>query len=77
MHEWVPEARGVRAHCLIRGTPHLLAYRQRNLIYDASDLHDGEANLKPFLSWTGMVRLPIFFEDDVHLERGHTCSLDA
>lgn len=73
----VPEARGARAHCLIRGTPFLTAYRARGLIYDAADLHDGVPNLRPFLSWTGMVRIPIWFEDDVHLERGLPCSLDA
>ena len=77
MASWVPDARGVRAHCLIRGTPHLLAYRERQLVYDASDLRDGEANLKPFVSWTNVVRLPIFFEDDVHLERGLPCTLDS
>jgi len=75
LHAWVPEARGVRAHCLIRGTPYLSAYSDRGLVYDASDLHDGEPNLTPFLSWTGVVRLPIFFEDDVHLERGLSCNL--
>jgi hypothetical protein len=77
LHGWLPDARGVRAHCLVRGTPYLQAYRSRSLVYDASDLHDGEADLKPFRSWTGLVRLPIFFEDDVHLERGHPCSMDA
>lgn len=73
----VPEARGARAHCLIRGTPFLTAYKSRGLIYDAADLHDGVPDLRPFLSWTGMVRLPIWFEDDVHLERALPCRLDA
>ena len=77
MASWVPEARGVRAHCLIRGTPYLQAYRELNLIYDASDLRDAETDLKPFVSWTGLVRLPIFFEDDVHLERNLPVRLSA
>ncbi len=66
----VPEAAGARAHTLMRGTPLLLAYRARGLSYDAADLHDGVANLAPFVSWTGLTRLPIWFEDDVHLQRG-------
>ncbi|MCB9787650.1 MAG: hypothetical protein H6744_13290 [Deltaproteobacteria bacterium] len=73
----VPEARGARAHCLVRGTPFLLAYKGRGLIYDAADLHDGVPGLRPFASWTGMVRIPIWFEDDVHLQRGLPCRLEA
>lgn len=73
----VPEARGARAHCLVRGTPFLAAYKARGLSYDAADLHDGVSGLRPFLSWTGIVRIPIWFEDDVHLERGLPCRLDA
>lgn len=74
---WVPEARGVRAHCLIQGTPYLTAYRDRGLVYEASNLRDGEACLAPFRSWTGVVEVPIFFEDDVHLERGLACTMDS
>jgi len=74
---WVPEAQGVRAHCLIQGTPHLLAYRERNLSYEASDLRDGVHDLKPFMSWTGLVQLAAFFEDDVYLHRGLPLVFDA
>lgn len=77
MARWVPEAQGARAHTLMRGTPLLLAYRARGLRYDAADIFDGRDNLSPFESWTGMTRLPIWFEDDVHLERGLECSLEA
>lgn len=74
---WVPEARGARAHTLIRGTPYLEAYRRRGLLYDAADLRDGEPGLAPFRSWTGMWRLPIFFEDDVRMERALPLSVNA
>lgn len=74
---WVPEARGARAHCLVRGTPYLQAYHRRGLLYDAADLRDGEPDLRAFVSWTGMVRLPIWFEDDVHIARRLPCSLEA
>jgi hypothetical protein len=77
MERMVPGARGARAHALMRGTPLLLAYRERGLLYDASDIHDGATGLRPFVSWTGLVRLPIFFEDDVHLQRGLPCRLEA
>ena len=73
----VPEATGARAHGLLRGTPLLLAYRDRGLVYDAADLHDGVHGLAPFASWTGIARLPIYFEDDVHLQRGRRAHIDA
>ena len=76
MEALVPGARGARAHALMRGTPLLLAYRDRGLVYDASDIHDGVSGLEPFVSWTGLVRLPIFFEDDVHLQRGLPCRIE-
>ncbi|MGM0577990.1 MAG: hypothetical protein ACQEXJ_19850 [Myxococcota bacterium] len=74
---WVPEAVGARAHCLVRGTPFLQAYGARGLLYDAADLHDGVPGLEPFQSWTGLVRVPIWFEDDVHLSRGRACTLET
>ena len=77
MESLIPGARGARAPALLRGTPLLLAYRDRGLVYDASDIHDGVSGLRPFVSWTGMVRLPIFFEDDVHLQRGLPCRVDS
>ena len=77
MEAIVPEAVGARAHGLMRGTSLLLAYRDRGLRYDAADIHDGVRGLAPFSSWTGVTRLPIWFEDDVHLQRGLPCTLDA
>lgn len=75
--QWVPEAVGARAHCLVQGTPTLMAYRRAGLRYDAATLRDGVADLAPFRSWTGLWDLPIWFEDDVHLERGLPCHLQA
>ena len=69
MQKLVPEATGVRAHCLVRGTPFLQLYNRLGYTHDASDLYDGVDNLKPFLSWTGVWRIPIWWEDDVFLQR--------
>lgn len=77
MAQVVPEAVGARAHTLMRGTPILEAYKRRGLRYDAADLHDGVANLTVFQSWTGVSRIPIWLEDDVHLQRGLACELGA
>jgi hypothetical protein len=77
MSQIVPEARGARAHTLMRGTPILEAYKRRGLRYDGADLHDGVSNLEVFQSWTGVSRIPIWFEDDVHLQRGLACQLGS
>jgi len=77
MGSLAPDAVGVRAHCLIRGTPYITAYEERGLRYDASDLHDGVRGLAPFRSWTGVTRIPIWLEDDVLLQRGITCSISS
>jgi hypothetical protein len=73
----VPEARGVRAHCLVRSTVLWQAYVGRGLVYEASDLLDGMAGLHPLVAWNGLVRLPIYFEDDVHLQHGRALTLEA
>jgi len=75
--ELVPEAIGVRAHCLIEGTPQLMAYANAGLQYDTSDLRHGAPGLAPWLSWTGVFRIPIWFEDDVQLQLGLPCELST
>ena len=74
MAELVPEARGVRSHCLVRSTPLLLRYGELGLAYEASDLLFRISNIQPMVAWNGMARLPIFWEDDVHLR--HELSLE-
>lgn len=66
----VPEARGVRAHALVRSTPLWTRYAELGFAYEASDLMDGLAGLRPIRAWNGLVQLPIYWEDDVHLMHG-------
>jgi hypothetical protein len=66
----VPGAIGVRAHALVRSTPLWIEYAKRGFVYEASDLMDGIAGLRPLPAWNGLVRLPIYWEDDVHLMHG-------
>ena len=72
-----PDARGVRAHCLVRSTPLLLRYGELGLEYEASDLLFKMANIQPLVCWNRMVRLPIFWEDDVHIRHEIPLELDA
>jgi hypothetical protein len=73
----VPDARGVRAHGLVRGTHLLEAYGRRGYAYDASDLIDGTDGLVVLPRWSGVARVPIFFEDDVHLHYGRPAAWEA
>lgn len=73
----VPGARGVRAHGLMRGTYLLEAYGRRGFAYDASDLVDGVEGLTVLPRWSGVARVPIFWEDDVHLHYGHAATWAA
>ena len=68
--ELVPDAVGVRSHSLLAGTNLLLEYGNRGLIYEGSYLMEGAAGLEPAMAWNGVVRLPIFWEDDVHMLHG-------
>lgn len=72
-----PEARGVRAHALVRSTPLWTRYTELGMVYEASDLMDGLPGLRPLRAWNGLVRLPIYWEDDVHLMHGEPHTLDA
>jgi hypothetical protein len=69
------DARGVRAHALVRSTPLLLLYGQRGFVYEGSDLMDDQPGLRPHVHWNGVVRLPVFFEDDVHAMHGRSFRL--
>jgi hypothetical protein len=72
----VPEAVGVRAHGLVRSTRLWELYHRRGLRYDSSDLLEGHPNLQPVTAWNGLVRMPIYWEDDVHLLHDRRCGLD-
>ena len=68
--ELVPDARAVRCHRYLGGpqTEEILA--QRGLRYDSNVCRHLEPNLMPQRLESGLLRLPVFFEDDVHWDRG-------
>ncbi len=75
--QWLPEAVGVRGHFLVRSTALWLEYGRRGLLYDSSDLLDGQTHLQPLKAWNNLARLPIFWEDDVHMAHGRPFDLSA
>jgi len=62
----VPEARGVRCHSYVQSTPILRAFRTHGLVYDSNLVMFGQGFARPFVDWTGLVRFPVYWEDDVN-----------
>lgn len=74
-----PEAQGVRSHSMLQSTNILQLFADRKLVYDANHFMPYQKGLKPFKLWTGMVRIPYNWEDDVHWAYGFSfdeCGLD-
>lgn len=61
-----PRAQGVRNHVLYYHSRLLTLFHERNLRYFSNDLMFLHAKLVPYYDWSGMIRLPIYWEDDVH-----------
>ncbi len=63
--EIVPEARSVRAHSLLQSSRILEAYVAAGLTHEAAHFVDPAAvdSLNPWLSWDGLVRVPMIWGD--------------
>jgi len=75
--EIVPEAIGVRSHRLCQSSPILQAFMDNGLEYDCNLLMCKQSDLRPFINWNGLVRIPYFWEDDVHCIFGDPWTLDV
>ena len=66
MHELVPEARVIRCHALADATPILAEAQKRGFLADMNLFipFSSGVRLKPFSHFTGLRRLPFFYEDD-------------
>lgn len=65
-----PHAVSFRSHCFYEDSPTVLALKQRGLLYDSNLCLYLQPNCVPLLHHTGLVRFPVFWEDDVHFGRG-------
>jgi len=65
MLDIVPGAQIVRAHNLVQDSTILNLYVEYGILYDLSLLEYQNLNIKPFLYWNGLVRIPYNFEDDI------------
>lgn len=61
-----PEAKGVRSHSLTQNSTILQKFAQKGLLYEANHFSPYINNIEPFWLWSGMLRIPYNWEDDVH-----------
>ena len=66
MHTMVPEAQVIRCHALVDATPILVAAKELGFQADMNLFipFSSGVNLHPFVHFSGLKRLPFFFEDD-------------
>lgn len=60
-----PEAKGVRSHSLTQSSRLLAEFTRRGLVYEANQLIP-YSSIAPYRHWTGLIRVPFNWEDDVH-----------
>lgn len=59
-----PGARTVRSHCFAENSLQWSALARVGIVADSQGLTACQAELTPYVHWTGIVRFPVFFEDD-------------
>lgn len=68
--ELYPEATGVRSHSMTQNSTLLQLFADRGLRYDANHFLPYHTHVRPYKLWTGMIRLPYIWEDDIHWAYG-------
>ncbi|MFH1018540.1 MAG: hypothetical protein V1798_10240 [Pseudomonadota bacterium] len=61
-----PSAKGARCHRLYYHSGLLPIFHRAGLLYLSNDLRFLEPGLRPRFDWSGLIHLPIYWEDDVH-----------
>ena len=60
-----PNAQGVSSHAMLSSTPLLHLFKQAGLRYERNLLRYKEVAAKPFYYFNQLLRVPIFWEDDI------------
>jgi len=64
----VPDATAVRSHDMTQSSSLLNLFKSKGLTHDSNHFipAQGAIPLKPWLLWNGLIKVPYFWEDDVH-----------
>ena len=65
-----PDAVSFRSHWFYEDSRTILALKKRGVLYDSNLCLFLQPNCVPLLHNSGIVRFPVFWEDDVHFTRG-------
>lgn len=65
LHRLHPRALGIASHAMVCSTPLLDLFRRCSFRYDRNLLCYRVAEMKPFYHHNGLLRLPVFWEDDI------------
>ena len=60
-----PHANGIACHTMMSSNPLLALFKNYGFIYDRNLLRYKDAHAEPFQHHNGLVRLPVFWEDDI------------
>ena len=71
-----PEARGFRSHSFVDSSPIASEMIRRGLCYDSNLCLWLQPNCVPLAHQSGLVRFPVFWEDDVHFDHAYPFELE-
>lgn len=68
----VPEAKSVRSHSMTQSSTLLQLFVDKGLTHDCNHFipHQAKIELRPWVLWNGLVKVPYFWEDDVAMIYG-------
>jgi len=72
-----PEAVGFRSHCFFDNTKITDAFAKRGFKYDSNLCLFLQPNCEPLFHNSGLLRFPVFWEDDIHFRRGVPFSIET
>jgi hypothetical protein len=69
LHQSFPHARSVRSHSLLQSSPLQFLFAGRGLEFEVNQFIPSWSGVtcKPYREITGLIRVPYFWEDDVHV----------
>ena len=73
----VPEANSIRSHSMTQSSILLDLFVNKKLKYDCNHFipHQANINIKPWVLWNGLFRIPYFWEDDLSCIFKEKCSI--
>ncbi len=66
-----PDAKGVRSHSMLQSSQLIQKFSEKGFVYESNHFLPYHSKVKPYKLWTGMIRIPFNWEDDIHWSYGH------